>query len=127
MHGPDQAPRITTYRRTELGGPLPHDLPVLAEDVEALHDGGAERQQAAAEPPCGARAGGRDGRGDGDLEVGLGERTELEAGVAQREPPGLAVDGLLVGEQRHDRLERLFHHVPLLEWVDAHHPRVRRQ
>jgi hypothetical protein len=49
---------------------------------------------------------------------------QLQSSVAEREPVGLAGDGLVGAEQRQDRLERLFHHVALALDLDAHHEGV---
>src|SRR5438270_2987960 len=71
VHRADKAPRIAIDAGIELRGPLLHDLPVLSEHVEALHDGGAERQQTAPEASGGARPGGGDRRRHRHVEVRL--------------------------------------------------------
>ena len=52
------------------------------------------------------------------------ETRQLEPRVPQREPVSLEVYRLLAPEQEEDGLESLFHHVPLLRHLDAHHERV---
>ncbi len=54
---------------------------------------------------------------------------DVQRGVAQGEPVGLAVDALARSgaEQCQDRLEGLLHHRSLVDGIDAHHVGVRRQ
>ncbi len=124
VHGADQAPLPPVDDGAELGGSFLHHRPVRAEDVEATLVGGADRQQ------CGAVLAGQPGTGrrhlggHGDLEAGIGVGTQLETGVAQREPVGLPVDRLLPGQELEDGLEGLLHHVPLPGHLDAHHEGV---
>ena len=127
VHRPDEAPLAPVDRGVELASALLHDAPVVGEDVEALLHRGADREQAEAEAARRARARRRDRRGDGDVEARVRVGAQLEPRVLEREPAGVAGDGLTPVEQGHDRLERLLHHVALLGGVDAHHHRVRRQ
>ena len=65
----------------------------------------------------------------GNLGIRPGVGADMQGGVAQGEPVGLAVDPLVGcgAEQRQDRLQRLLHHRPLVHRVDAHHVGVGRQ
>jgi hypothetical protein len=73
----------------------------------------------------------RPGRGERSrhrhLDVRVAVRAELEHGVAQDEPVGLDRDRLGGGLQRHDRVEALLHHAPLLVGIDAHEVRIERK
>ena len=53
----------------------------------------------------------------------------MQLGIPQGEPFGVPVDPLIGrrAEQGQYRLQRLLHHPPLVDWVDAHHVRVRWQ
>ena len=78
-------------------------------------------------PPSHDRPGRSQRTGHRDREVRVAIRAQVQPGVAHLEPVGLARDGSVAAQQRHDRLQRLVHATPLGGRVDAQHVGVRHQ
>ena len=123
----DHAPVAAVHGLAVAGGFLLGDLPLAGDGLEAAGHAGAQREDADAVLAGGGRAAGREGAGDGDGEVGVAVGAEMEAGLLHLEPVGLAGDGGVAGQQRHDGLEAFVHAAALCVGLDAEHVGVGHQ
>ena len=121
------APVLAVHRLAVLRGSFLGDLPLAGQRLRPAGQAGADRQHADAMCPGGDHAERRDRAGDGDLEMRIGVRREMQPRIVHLEPVGLHRDRLLAFQQTHDRVHRFQHARTLRARFDAEHVGVRGQ
>ncbi len=121
MHVADECPVLALHPGAGRRGLRLDDLPGAGQLVEADGRRGAKGEQAQSVPAGQLGARRRDRSRNGDRDHGPGVTADVQLGVPQLEPLGLAGDGFRRGQQFENRFERLLHARAEVAVVDPHH------